>query len=48
MNRTELAWAQKRVAGVLLMDIKSAFNNVSKQLLMRRLEGGSGPHPVGW
>jgi hypothetical protein len=38
MNRTELSWVQKKVAGVLLMDIKAAFNNVSKHLLLSWLE----------
>jgi hypothetical protein len=37
MNRTEMSWAQKKVAGVLLMDTKAAFNNVSKHLLLARL-----------
>jgi len=30
MNRTPQAWAAKKVAGALFMDVKSAFNNVSK------------------
>ena len=32
------AWREKRVAGTLLMDVKSAFNNVNKSLLGRRME----------
>jgi len=38
MNRTQQAWAAKKVAGALLMDVKSAFNNVSKAHLGRRME----------
>jgi hypothetical protein len=30
MNRTPQAWEEKKVAGALFMDVKSAFNNVSK------------------
>jgi len=38
MNRTQGSWRAKRVAGTLLMDVKSAFNNVSRSLLGRRME----------
>ena len=38
MNRTERAWAGKKVAGALFMDVKSVFNNVSKVLLGQRME----------
>jgi len=38
MNRTQRAWTEKRVAGTLLMDVKSAFNNVNKAHLGRRME----------
>jgi len=37
-NRTQRAWAEKRVAGVLLMDINSAFNTVSQVRPGRRVE----------
>jgi hypothetical protein len=37
MNRTEQAWKKKKVAGVLLMDVKAAFNNVSRGLLVKRM-----------
>ena len=30
MNRTQKAWNEKKVAGALFMDVKSAFNNMSK------------------
>jgi len=49
MNRTQQAWQGKRVAGVLMMDVKSAFNNVSKPVLNRRLlELGIEPDLVRW
>jgi len=38
MNRTQQAWQEKRVAGALFMDVKSAFNNVSKAHLGKRME----------
>ena len=38
MNSTQQAWNRKQVAGALFMDIKSAFNNVSKTHLGRRME----------
>jgi len=38
MNRTQQAWSQKKVAGALFMDVKSAVNNVSKGILGRRME----------
>jgi len=38
MNRTQQAWAGKKVAGALFMDVKSAFNNVSKPHLGKRME----------
>jgi len=37
MNQTEQAWAKKRVAGTLLMDVQAAFNNTNKRLLAARL-----------
>ena len=33
MSRTQEAWKRKAVAGALLMDIKSTFNNVSRSHL---------------
>jgi len=38
MNRTQQAWQGKKVAGALLMDVEAAFNNVSRQVLSRRLD----------
>ena len=38
MNRTQKAWAGRKVAGALFMDVKSAFNNVDKTLLGKRME----------
>jgi len=37
MNRTQQAWKEKKAAGALLMDVKSAFDNVSRPILSRRL-----------
>jgi len=38
MNRTQLAWEEKRVVGGLFMDVKSAFNNVSRAYLGKWME----------
>jgi len=38
MNRIQQAWRGSKVAGVLFMDVKSAFNNVSRAHLGRRME----------
>jgi hypothetical protein len=38
MNQGQQAWRRKKVAGALLMDVKSALNNVSKTHLGRRME----------
>jgi hypothetical protein len=38
INRTQEAWGQKKIAGALFMDVKSAFNNVDKTFLGRRME----------
>ena len=38
MNRTQKAWSERKVAGALFMDVKSAFNNVNKALLGNRME----------
>jgi hypothetical protein len=38
MNRTQQAWGGKMIAGSLLMDVKSAFNNVNKAHLGKRME----------
>jgi hypothetical protein len=38
MNRTEQAWGERKIAGALFMDVKSAFNNVSKVHLGKRME----------
>lgn len=38
MNRTQRACEAKEMAGALLTDVKSAFNNISKIYLGRRME----------
>jgi hypothetical protein len=38
MNHTQQAWGGKKMAGTLFMDVKSAFNNVSKAQLGKRME----------
>ena len=38
MNRTQQAWAGKKVAGAVFMDVKSAFNNGSRAHLGGRME----------
>jgi hypothetical protein len=38
MNCTQRAWQWKEIAGALFMDVKSAFNNVSKTHLGKRME----------
>jgi hypothetical protein len=38
MNRTQQAWGGKKIAGALFMDVKSAFNKVSKTHLGKRME----------
>ena len=49
MNRTQLAWKEKRVAGGLFMDVKSAFNNVSRAHLGGRMEAlGVEPDLIRW
>jgi len=49
MNRTQQEWDNKRVAGALFMDVKSAFNNVSKAHLGRRMEAlGLEPDLIRW
>jgi len=48
MNRTQQAWQGKRVAGTM-MDVKSAFNDVSRPVLSRRLvKLGVEPDLVRW
>jgi len=37
VNRTQQAWQGKKVAGALMIDVKSALNNVSRPVLSRRL-----------
>jgi len=49
MNWTQQAWQEKKVAGALLMDVKAAFNNVSRQVLTWRLgELGIEPDLIRW
>ena len=38
INRTEQAWGRGKVAGTLLMDVQSAFDDTSKGLLAKRLK----------
>jgi len=48
MNRTQQAWAAK-VAGALFMDVKSAFNNVNKTHLGKRMQAlGIEPDLIRW
>jgi len=49
MSRTQEAWKRKAAAGALLVDIKSAFNNVSRSRLCQRLTTlGADPDLVRW
>jgi len=49
MNCTQQEWDNKRVAGALFMDVKSAFNNVRKAHLGRRMEAlGLEPDLIRW
>jgi len=49
MNRTQQAWKEKRVSGALFMDVKSAFNNISKVHLGKRMEAlGVEPDLIRW
>jgi len=38
MNCTQKAWSERKVTGALFVDVKSAFNNVNKALLGKRME----------
>ena len=38
LDRARTAWGERKIAGALLMDVKSAFNNVARGHLVRRLE----------
>ena len=38
LNQTQQAWEEKKIAGALFMDVKAAFNNVSKAILGKRME----------
>jgi ribonuclease HI len=49
INQTQLAWEKKAVAGALLMDVKSAFNNVSKSHLATQMNRvGIDPQLIRW
>ena len=49
MNFAQQAWGKKEVAGALMMDIKSAFNNVSRShLAARMMRLGVDPQLVRW
>ena len=38
LNLARTAWGERKIAGVLLMDAKSGFNNIARGHLVRRLE----------
>jgi hypothetical protein len=45
MNRTYEAWKQEKIAGLLLMDVKGAFDHVDhrrllKTMIAKKLDGG--------
>ena len=49
INHTQHAWAAKKVAGALFMDVKSAFNNVNKAHLGKRMQAlGIEPDLIQW
>ena len=49
MNRTQHTWAAKKVAGALFKDVKSAFNNVNKAHLGKRMQDlGIEPDLIRW
>jgi len=49
LNRARTAWGERKIAGALLMDVKSAFNNVARGHLVRRLESmGIEPDMCRW
>ena len=49
MNCTQQAWAGKKVAGALFMDVKSAFNNISKTHSGKRMQIlGIERDPIRW
>jgi hypothetical protein len=49
MNRAQAAWKRKEIAGVLLMDVKGAFDHVSRgRLLARMVEMRIEPNLVRW
>ena len=49
MNRTQLAWGRKQMAGVLFMDVKSAFNNANKTHLGKCMQVlGIEPDLIRW
>jgi len=49
IHRTQQAWAAKKVAGALFMDVKSAFNNVNKTHLGKRMQAlGIEPDLIRW
>ena len=38
MAATVQVWEERKIAGALFMDVKSAFNNANKALLGKRME----------
>jgi len=49
MNRTQKSWSEGKVAGALLMDVKSALNNVSRIHLGKRMTAlGIKPDLIRW
>ena len=49
LNLARTAWGERKIAGALLMDAESGFNNVARGHLVRRLESmGIEPDICGW
>lgn len=49
MQLLQKAWAREKLADMLLMDVKEAFDNVSRNCLMQKMEAsGAGGDLVRW
>jgi len=49
MNHTKQTWAAKKMAGALFMSVESAFNNVNKMHLSKRMQAlGIEPDLIRW
>jgi hypothetical protein len=46
MDHAQSAWQQRQIVGVLLMDVKGAFDHVSKAVWVRRLVELRAPHSL--